>query len=238
MVPPSPAPPPSFDRFCERAKEIFERIPTEFTEGIEDLAIHRGVKRHPQLDDIVTLGECEPSPLVAMTGGGEVRSIVHLYYGSFVEQAREDETFRFDEELVETVEHEVQHHVEDKAGRRGLLDEDDLFDAHARFLADLDVPPGWYRAGHRLEPNVYAVDLDLFVEVEMRRKAFEALRGKTLVLKVMGETVETEIPADADPEEVFSLEGQGLLQTAEDDDPDTDPNDLPAGDLHVVPLVR
>lgn len=238
MPSPETTPVPTYERFCDRAKEIYAGIPSEFTDGIEDVAIHRGVKRHPQMTDVVTLGECEPSPLVAMTGGGEVRSIVHLYYGSFVELARTDSTFRLDEELVETVEHEIQHHVEDKAGRRGLVDEDDLFDAHARFLADLDVPAGWYRAGRVIEPNVYAVDLDLFVEVDMRRSEFEALKGKMLTLQVLGESVETEIPDDADPAEVFTLEGQGLLQTAEDDDPDTDPNDLPAGDLHVVPLVR
>ena len=68
-----------------------------------------------------------------------MRSIVHLYYGSFVELARRDDGFDFDAELVETLEHEVKHHLEDKAGVRDLEEEDDLFDAHARFLADLDL---------------------------------------------------------------------------------------------------
>jgi predicted Zn-dependent protease with MMP-like domain len=231
-------PVPTYERFCERAKEIFAGIPAEFTEGVEDVVLARGVKRHPQLPDIVTLGECEPSPLVAMTGGGDVRSIVHLYYGSFVELAREDETFRFDEELVETIEHEVQHHVEDKAGVRTLIDEDDLFDAHARFRADMEVEPGWYRRGRVVEPNVWAVDLDLFVEVEMRRKDFEGLRGRTLTLTVLGEPVELEIPDDVEPEEIFTLEGSGLLQTAEDEDEDAETEDVPAGDLHIVPVVR
>ena len=233
-----PPPIPTYEAFCARAQALFAAIPAEFTEGVEDLAIHRGVKRHPQIDDVLTLGECEPSPLVAIAGGGEVRSIVHLYYGSFVELARSDDAFDLDDELRETVEHEVQHHVEDKAGRRGLIDEDDLFDAHARFLADLDVAPGWYRAGRALERNVYAVDLDLFVEVEMRKKEFEALRGKPLTLKVLGDPVEVDIPDDAEPDEVFTLAGEGLLQTAEDEDPETTTDDLPAGDLHIVPLVR
>ena len=232
------SPVPTYEQFCARAKEIFAAIPAEFTDGVEDVALTRGVNRHPQLHDIVTLGECEPSPLVAMTGGGEVRSIVHLYYGSFVELARDDPSFDFDHELVETIEHEVQHHVEDKAGVRTLIDEDDLFDAHARFRADMEVEPGWYRRGRVVEKNVWAVDLDLFVEVEMRRKEFDALRGRTLVMKVMGEPVELEIPADVEPDEIFTLEGSGLLQTADDEEDDAETEDVPAGDLHIVPVVR
>ena len=48
--------------------------------------------------------------------------------------------------------------------------------------------------------------------------------------------MELEIPSDAEPEEIFTLEGSGLLQTAEDEDAATD--DVPAGDLHIVPVVR
>lgn len=240
MAPPVPtsAPVPSYEAFCARAKEIYAAIPAEFTEGVEDVVLHRDVTRHPQIDDVVTLGECEPSPTAALAGDAEVRSMVHLYYGSFVELAAEDPSFRFDEELVETIEHEVQHHVEDKAGRRGLIDEDDLFDSHARFRADMEVAPGWYRRGHVVEKNVWAVDLDLFVEVAMRRKEFDALKGRTLTMKVLSEPVELEIPSDAQPDEIFTLEGSGLLQRAEDEDEDASTEDVPAGDLHVVPVVR
>ncbi len=233
-----PDPVPTYEAFCARAKELFAAIPAEFTEGIEDVALHRGINRHPQISDVVTLGECEPSPMVALAGDGEVRSIMHLYYGSFVDLARGDPSFHFDDELKETIEHEIQHHVEDKAGRRGLIDEDELFDAHARFRADMDVDPGWYRRGRVIERNVWAVDLDLFVEVEMRKRDFQSLKGRPLTLKVLGEPVELEIPDDAEPDEIFTLEGSGLLQTAEDEDEDAATDDVPAGDLHIVPVVR
>ena len=228
---------PPFEAFVTRAKEVFAGIPAEFTVDVEDLIVHRDVKRHPLIDEVVTLGECEDSPTASLAGAGLVRAIVHLYYGSFVDLARRDETFDFDAELVETVEHEVQHHLEDKAGVRGLEDDDDLFDAHARFLADLEVPPGWYRQGRRLEPDVYAVDLDLFVELRLRRREFEALRGTLVTMKVLDEPVELELPADADPAEIFTLEGEGLIQTAEDDGP-KDREGSSSGDLHVVPVVR
>ena len=228
---------PPYEAFVTRAKEVFAGIPPEFTADVEDLVVHREVQRHPLIADIVTLGECEDSPTATLAGAGLVRSIVHLYYGSFADLARRDDTFDVEAELVETVEHEVQHHLEDKAGVRGLEDDDDLFDAHARFLADLDVPPGWYRRGRRLEPDVYAVDLDLFVELRLRRREFERLRGTVVRLTVLGDPVEVELPADADPAEIFTLEGEGLLQTAEDDKPG-ERDEVPAGDLHVVPVVR
>jgi hypothetical protein len=231
---------PTYDDFAERAREIAAAIPHEFTADVEDVVVHRGVKRHPQIPDIVTLGECEGSPLAAMTGSGLVRSIVHLWYGSFVDLARRDETFDVDAELRETIEHEVKHHLEDKAGTRSLEDEDDLFDAHQRFLEGLDVPPGWYRFGRRLEPNVWAVDLDLFVELRLRRKEFEALRGKPLSMKILGEPFEVEVPADAVAGEALTYEGEGLVDE-DGDEPEAPPKEgeegPPAGDLHLIPRV-
>jgi len=231
-----PRPIPDYDAFSARAKAIADSIPPQFLEGVEDVVVHRELKKSPILDDVVTLGECESSPLAARMRQGDgdaVRSIVHLYYGSFVDLAGSDPGFDVDAELRETIEHEIQHHIEDKAGVHGLEDDDDLFDAHARFRADLDVPAGWYRQGERLAPGVFAVDLDLFVELPLRKAEFVGLRGKRKELSILGESVDVELPEDADPEEVFTLEGGGLLEDEDDDSPDA-----PAGDLHIVPLVR
>jgi hypothetical protein len=171
--------------------------------------------RHPLMRDIVTLGECEPSRLEAMMGTEPTRSIVHLYYGSFVELAQEDPDFRLDDELRETVEHEIQHHLEDRAGVRTLIDEDDLFDAHQRFLSGLETPKGWWRRGERLERDVYAVESDLFVELRLRRREFEARRGTTVQLSVLGEPFEAEIPKDVKPGEILTFEGDGLVADEE-----------------------
>jgi len=227
------APIPSYDAFARRAREIFEAIPEEFTEDVEDVFVHREVKRHPQIPEVVTLGECEGSPVAAMTGTGIVRSLVHLWYGSFVDLAKRDETFDVDAELVETIEHEVKHHLEDKGGTRALEDEDELFDAHARFTEGLPVPAGWYRAGEKLEPGVWAVESDVFVELRLRKKEVDALRGKPLSMTVLGEPLEVDIPADAKPGEPLTYEGEGL--ELEGDEEDGEPA---SGDLHLVLLVR
>lgn len=243
---------PDFDAFSARAQELVRAIPAEFLEGIESVDVHREVKRHPLLPEIVTLGECATSPLSTLAGEEAFRSTVHLYYGSFAEQAAQDPGFEVDAELRETIEHEIQHHIEDRAGVKTLLDEDALFEAHARFRAGLEVPPGWYRMGEALAPGVWAVDLDLFVELDLRAPEFAALRGRTLRLTVLDEPLEVDLPADADPEEVFTVEGAGLAETAddeeaeqgpeegadEDDGPDDEDAPVTAGDLHLVPRVR
>ena len=226
---------PPYEAFSARTREITRSIPPEFLEGVEDVVVHREAKRHPLLPEVVRLGEQEPSPMVAMTGADTVRSIVHLYYGSFVELAGCDPRFDVDAELRETIEHEVQHHIEDRAGVHALIDDDDLFDAHQRFREGLETPPGWWRRGERLEPGVWAVEDDLFVELRLRRAEWERRRGGTVTLTVLGEPFEADLPADAEPGEVLTYEGAGLS----DDDEDGDGGeDDAAGDLHLVLDVR
>jgi hypothetical protein len=228
----------SYEEFASRAKEVAGSIPAAFLDGVEDVVVHRQAKRHPLLREVVTLGECEPSPLVSLTGGGPVRSIVHLYYGSFAELARKDPSFDLDDELRETVEHEVRHHLEDRAGVSALIDEDDLFDAHERFRAGLEVPRGWYRRGERLDEGVYAVGLDLFVELRLRRRELLRLRGTTLRLEVLGEPFEADLPADADDGETLTFSGEGLVAEGGEGEPGGEPGDEEAGDLHLLPIVR
>jgi hypothetical protein len=226
------APIADYEAFAARAREIAASIPAEYMEGVEDVVVHREAKRHPLLPDVVTLGECEPSRLQSMAGDEPARSIVHLYYGSFADLAARGDDFDPEEELRETIEHEIQHHMEDRAGVRALIDEDDLFDANARFLAGLDAPPGWYRRGERLAPDVYGVELDLFVELRLRRKEWERLRGTTLVTTILGEPFEGDVPSDALPGEVLTYEGEGLSEEGEDGKGGA------IGDLHLIPIVR
>lgn len=224
-------PVPPYEVFAARAKAITKEIPAEYLDGVEDVVVHRGSKRHPLLPDVWTLGEQEPSALVAMTGSDLVRSIVHLYYGSFVELARADLGFDVDAELRETIEHELQHHLEDRAGVRTLIDDDDLFDAHQRFRSGLETPRGWWRRGEEVDDGVWQVGDDLFVELRLRRRELEALRGTAITLTVLDEPFEAEVPADAAAGDILTFDGEGaLVEDAEDPDE--------AGDLHLVLDVR
>lgn len=235
-----PHPPvPSYDAFSARAKEIVASIPAEFLEGVEDVVVHRETKAHPLLEDVLTLGEQEPSPMVAMTGADLVRSIVHLYYGSFVALAKRDRRFDLDAELRETIEHELQHHLEDRAGVRTLIDDDDLFDAHQRFRGGLETPPGWWRQGEEVGKGVYRVGDDLFVELRLTRRDFERARGTTLTLDVLDEPFDAPIPSDARPGEILTFEGEGVLADDAEGDEEADEAEGPAaGDLFLVLDVR
>ncbi len=231
----------SFDDFSAQATALTEALPKEFLEGIESVDVHRERKADPVLPDVLLLGECATSPLSELVQEEAFRSTVHLYYGSFVDLAKGDPAFDMQDELRETLEHEIQHHIEDRAGVKALADEDHLFESHARFKAGLEVAPGWYRRGEELAPRVWKVDLDLFVELPLRRRDFEARRGTTLTLQVLDEPLEVELPADADPEEIYTLPEAGWFESAEELEEGEEPDeDTPgtAGDLHIVPLVR
>ena len=101
-------------------------------------------------------------------------------------------------ELEETLAHEIQHHVEDRAGVSTLRDEDALFEMHARFRDGQEVPEGWYRLGDPVEPGLWAVDLHLFLELELREKDWAPLPGTRLLLTLLGAPFEVDVPEDAD----------------------------------------
>jgi hypothetical protein len=68
-----------FETFSERAQALAAAIPREFMAGIQSVDVHRDLKRHPFLEDVVTLGECATSELSDPTGQEPFRSVVHLY---------------------------------------------------------------------------------------------------------------------------------------------------------------
>ena len=49
---------------------------------------------------------------------------IALYYGSFERIAEDDPEFDWEEELWETITHELRHHVESLAGDVSLIEED------------------------------------------------------------------------------------------------------------------
>ena len=147
-------------------------------------------------------------------------------------------------ELEETIEHEVQHHLEDRAGISTLQNEDALFEAHARFRAGLDVPAGWYRQGEPIEPGLWAVDLDLFLELPIRSRTGPRCPARASRSRSWTTPFEVDVPADADPDEIWTFEGEGLVEGDEEeeepvgnDESEDDPGGS-AGALHILPIVR
>lgn len=155
----------TFAEFEARAREVFEQIPPEFREGVDGLEVERRAVAHPTLPEVYTLGECRTEAYPSEFGGaGEVRSFVVLYYGSFLRLSRLDEGWDWEEEIFETVTHEVRHHLESLASDDALEVQDYVEDQNFLRREGEAFDPFFFRAGREVEPGAYRVERDLFVE--------------------------------------------------------------------------
>jgi predicted Zn-dependent protease with MMP-like domain len=113
----------ALDDFEALAARLWRRIPEELKEGVEALVIEEKELGHPTLGGIYTLGECVTESWPSGYGdGGDVRSELVLYYGSFLALSFEDDAFEWEEEIWETITHELLHHREAAAGESALDD--------------------------------------------------------------------------------------------------------------------
>jgi predicted Zn-dependent protease with MMP-like domain len=203
----------SYEEFAAAAARAFEEIPPEFRERVQGPVVLRDAKRHREVRGMLTLGECVHAP--DFSGPGELWSTVFLYYGSFEELARRDPSFDVEAEIVETVRHEVQHHVEDMVGHPGLRDLDWAEEQNERRLQGRPYAPRFWRAGERvggeggLDEDVRAVGADLFLELELRPDEWERARRQGLDFTVGGEEYEIDADELREDEEVFEFEACG-----------------------------
>jgi len=174
------------EEFARAAEREFEAVPEEFRRGVSGPVVRRGAKRHPHLPEYFTLGECLPvSPM--FTGGEDHLSTVFLYYGSFVACAKRDPGFDMEEEIRETVRHEILHHVEDRAGVPDLQNEDAAEEEDERRRAGLPWKPGYWRLGRREGEGLWRLHHDLFLEVALNRREIGKARREGLAVRYGGE---------------------------------------------------
>lgn len=174
-----------FATFDKEALRLWESIPPRFREGVAALCIEENAHADAEFPDVLLMGECM-SDASALVPGAPVQSLIYLYYGSFAKIAAREPTFDWDGELWETLTHELQHHLEWRAGYDALGDEDDL---QRENLARRDGRPfqrDYYRKGARLDTGVYTVDGDLFLEYAVPRKDWTQLREQAVSLEWAG----------------------------------------------------
>ena len=167
-----------FETFYRRAHEAFGAIPGEFREGVDGLTIRTEALPHPLHPDVYTMGQClteaYPSDWV---GPDTLRSVVVLYHGSFRALARLDPGFDWEEELWETLTHELRHHLESLASDDALEGVDyAMEEAFARAHGE-EFDPFYYRAGEEVAPGVFQVEYDVFLELEQDPEAFRDTDG-------------------------------------------------------------
>lgn len=169
---------PGFQRFRRRAADFWEEIPPAYRAGVEALVVEEEAAHHPEMSEIFTLGEClsEHWPSAYSEEGGDVRSRVVLYYGSFRELSERDPAFAWEEEIWETLLHELLHHREFAAAEDGLEIYDAAMDENFRRRAGDDFDPNFYRWIPADVDGIVRLESETFVEAvlgpEDRRATF------------------------------------------------------------------
>jgi hypothetical protein len=162
----------AFEAAAERA---YAEIPESYKTGIDGLVVSREAVPHPELPDVFTLGECLTESWPSDWQGPETtRSSVVLYWGSFKNLARQDPEFDWDEEIWETLTHELRHHLESLADEDQLEDVDYAVDEDFKRGDGHDFDPWYYQRGDPEGGGAYRIERHVFLEQEWSDARFEA----------------------------------------------------------------
>ncbi len=156
---------PEHPVFEARAHAMWEEIPEIYREGIDGIVVRPEVEAHPDHDDYFTLGMCftEPYPSGYM-GPDSTRSIVAIYYGSFAKLAERSPHFDWEEELWETITHELRHHLEFLAEDDALEGLDYAMEETYKRGQGEEFDPWYYQYGIPLAPGIFRVEYDVYLE--------------------------------------------------------------------------
>jgi hypothetical protein len=101
---------PSFEAFAAMLDRAVDRIPAYFCRNLTGgFNVRKDKKRE---GEYYTLGE--------YVEGGGLGCFIVFYYGSFAEVLQDESYDTWEAEIVDTVLHEMQHHLESQAGRDDL----------------------------------------------------------------------------------------------------------------------
>jgi len=101
---------PSLDEFAALLDRVIENIPPQYLRRLNGgFNLRQGKKRE---DGYYILGE--------YVEDGWLGCYIVFYYGSFVGLLKGESRQRWEEEIIDTVYHEMQHHLESMAGRDDL----------------------------------------------------------------------------------------------------------------------
>ena len=155
----------NFEEFAKTAHRMWEDVPASYKRGVDGIVVKPEVEAHPQHDDYYTMGTCftEPYPS-GYDGPDSTRSILALYYGSFSKLAESDTDFRWEEELWETITHELRHHLEFLVEDDALGQVDYAMEQTHRRTEGLDFDPWYYQSGEEAGSGVYRVEGDVYIE--------------------------------------------------------------------------
>ena len=173
--------------FRRLAGRMWDEIPVEAREGVEGVTVVDEPLEHPDFPDVYTLGECVTESWPDGYGEGDVRSELILYHGSFRALADLDSAFDWEEELWETILHELLHHREAAAGQSGLDDFDWAEEQNLLRWEGLAYDPGFYTVVPMGPDGVVRLDSEMFLETTVGPEEVEAgfeWRGRSYTVRV------------------------------------------------------
>lgn len=130
----------------------------------------------PAHPDVYTLGHClTESYLSDWDGPDTTRSVVVLYWGSFKRLAAMEEEFDWEDELWETLTHELRHHLESLAREDALEGVDYALDETFKRDEGLAFDPWYYQQGEEVAAGVFQVERSFYLEQVWRADAFEGV---------------------------------------------------------------
>ena len=149
--------------FEAMVRRMADEVPAEYLDGVAEIVISPKTVPHPLRADIWTLGECIPMPAQDAEPEAIVSRVV-LYFGSFRALAATDPDFDWREEALETLTHEVRHHLEWRARAPDLEAVDRAMEAHFARQDGGPFDPLYYRDGTPMAPGLYRLEDDFFLE--------------------------------------------------------------------------
>ncbi len=156
----------NYATFERVAHEVFSEVPDEYRAGIVALRVLPEVHRHPSLPDVYTMGECVTEAFPSGFDGPEtVQSLVVLYHGSFRRLAAQEPEFDWEEQIWETIVHEIQHHLESLAGQDDLGEIDYAVDEDFKRGQGEAFDPFYYQRGLDLGEGAFEVEGQYFLEL-------------------------------------------------------------------------
>lgn len=113
----------TYEAFVDLVERLWEEIPEAFKGELQGVHVLPQAKPEPGLKGVWRLGEyLDPGPPSAFRAFEGLGRHIVLYYGSFQKVAGPG--FPWEEEVWETLLHELRHHLESLAGQDHLVRED------------------------------------------------------------------------------------------------------------------
>ena len=166
----------TFDEFFRVAQEAFEGVPEAYREGVDGVTAVEAVETHPGLPDVLTLGECLTQSFSSEWQGPETtRSRVVLYYGSFRKMAEDDPDFDWEGEVLETLTHELQHHLESLADEDALEAVDYAVDESFKRERGEAFDPWYFQWGQPAGEGVWRLEDEVYIERVLTTQEFDRL---------------------------------------------------------------